>query len=92
MSTFLFYKNVDISVIKMSTFIIFAILGTELGGRGQEFGHERVSESVSEADSDTSFFETSDTDSVTKKLNVHRPLGPALFGNSQLGNNLLRIN
>ena len=34
----------------------------ELGGHGQEFGHEPVSESVTEADSDTRFFETSDTD------------------------------
>ena len=34
--------------------------GPELGGHGQEFGHELVSESVSEADSDsdTRFFGT----------------------------------
>ena len=35
---------------------------SELGRHGQEFGHELVSESVSEADSDTRFSETLDTD------------------------------
>ena len=35
--------------------------GSELGGH--DFGHEFVSESVSEADLDTRFFGTSDTDS-----------------------------
>ena len=34
----------------------------ELSGHGEEFGHELVSESVSEADSDKRFFETSDWD------------------------------
>ena len=34
-----------------------------MSGHGQEFRHELVFESVSEADSDTRFFETSDTDS-----------------------------
>ena len=38
-----------------------------MGGHGQDFGHEFVSESVSEADTDKDrgFFGTSDTDSDT---------------------------
>ena len=32
----------------MSTFLIFANLGTDLDGHGQEFGHELVSESEAE--------------------------------------------
>ena len=34
-----------------------------MGGHGQEFGHELVSESEGDSDSSTRFFETSDTDS-----------------------------
>ena len=39
----------------------------ELGGHGQELGHELVSESVSEADWGTRFFEPSGTDLDTHK-------------------------
>ena len=49
-------------------------LRAELGGHGQEFGHELVSE----ADSDTRFFETSGTDSDT-------PVRPTLFAGLTLG-------
>ena len=41
------------------------ILKSEITGHGHDFGHEFISESVYEADSDTRFSETSDKNSDT---------------------------
>ena len=95
----LFYSSHCENRLSLSTNRLHSVLGiayilyriasftAELGGHGQEFGHELVSESVSEADSDsdTRFFETSDADSSTDSDTRVRPtlLRMKIFRKSQ---------
>ena len=76
--------------------LFFARCKPEKGGHGHDFGHELVSESVSEADSHTNFFETSDTgkgmtsdSDLGSDMRMSENLGHE-FGLGQLSNTRVR--